>query len=144
MDNELGLHQSDDAGRLGRRRVAAAHSLAHPRAAAAHRISFPPFKFLVEACAGRLNLQAVLQGTNLVRYLKIRATIPGSEQFNSYSSERSFSSKGGVSTRAVTIGGYGEPGTVAPEPEAIVLRIRYPTVLRRERVKFTLKGLDLF
>ena len=52
MDDELaGVYKPVAAGRTGGGGFTAAGSLAHPRPA--RRIAFPPFKFLVEACAGQ-------------------------------------------------------------------------------------------
>ncbi len=91
---------------------------------------------------GQFNLQARLQGSRTVQRLDVRAKIPGNDSFNSYSSERRFNIKGGEATRGLTIQGYGLGDTSSQG--SIVLIVRYPEDLRRERVKINLKGLDLF
>ena len=92
---------------------------------------------------GQINLQARLKGPSTVRRLDVRAKIPGNDQFNSNASERNFSTKAGESTRNLNIEGYGFGDQDAASQGAAVLIIRYPEDLRRERVKFDLKGLDL-
>jgi len=92
---------------------------------------------------GQINIQLRLNGPSTVRCLDVRAKIPGNDQFNSNSSERNFSTKGGESTRTVAIQGYGFGDEETASHGAVVLIVRYPEDLRRERVKFNLKGLDL-
>ncbi len=91
---------------------------------------------------GQMNMQLRLEGLPTVNRLEVRAKVPGNNQFNSYSSERQSGKKNGVTTRTIVLQGYGFPDE-APAPEAVGLTVRYPQDLRRERVKFELKGLDL-
>lgn len=93
---------------------------------------------------GQINIQAHLKGPRTVRRLEVRAQIPGNNQFNSNTSERNFSAKGAESTRNITIQGYGFGDEEASSQEPVVLLIRYPEDLQRERVRFELKSLDLF
>lgn len=91
----------------------------------------------------QFNIQVRLQGPRTVRGMNLRASIPGNDRFNGNSSERNFSTKDGVSTRTLTIQGYSF-GNEDPSLQAsVVLTVRYPEDLRRERIKFKLKGLDL-
>lgn len=92
---------------------------------------------------GQMNLQIRLQGPRTVQRLDVRAKIPGNDNFNSYSSERRFNPKGQEATRTLTISGYGFDNGGFPSPNEIVLVVRYPKDLRREHLKFELKGLDL-
>jgi hypothetical protein len=91
----------------------------------------------------QLNIQATLKGPRTVRGLDIRAKIPGNDRFNSNFSERNFSTKGGESTRTVAIQGYSFGSEDASGQESVVLMVRMPEDLRRERIKFNLKALDL-
>ena len=93
---------------------------------------------------GQVSIQAHLKGPRTVQRLDVRAQIPGNNQFNSNTSERNFSAKGAESTRNINIQGYGFGDGEASSQEPVVLRIRYPEDLQRERVKFELKSLDLF
>jgi hypothetical protein len=92
---------------------------------------------------GQLHVEVRLKGPSTVRRLEVRAKIPGNDQFNSYSSDRNSSTKGGETTRTVNVQGYGFADGDTPVQNSPVLIIRYPEDLRRERVKFNLKGLDL-
>ena len=91
----------------------------------------------------QLNLQARIKGPRTVRRLDIRAKIRGSDHFNSSFSERNFSTKGGESTRTVMLQGYSYSDEHSPVAGSIIVIVRYPEDLRRERVHFELKGLDL-
>lgn len=93
--------------------------------------------------SGQFNLRARLQGPRTVQQLDVRAKIPGNDNFNSYSSDRHFNIKGEEATRTLTISGYGFGGEGALSQGEVVLIVRYPDNLRRERLKFELKGLDL-
>jgi hypothetical protein len=92
---------------------------------------------------GQFNLQASLKGPATVRRLDVRAKISDNNQFNSYSSNRQSSTKNGEMTRTIVVQGYGFGNQDAASQAAMVLVIRYPNDLQRERVKFELKGLDL-
>jgi hypothetical protein len=102
---------------------------------------------------GQVNLTATFKGPKTVEHLDLRANIPGNEHFNSNFNERNSTTKGGTTTRTVNLNGYGErieidsntgtPVSNDGATQAIVLIVRYPDDLRRERVKFNLKGLDL-
>jgi hypothetical protein len=91
----------------------------------------------------QLNIQARIKGPPTVKHLDIQAKIPGTDRFSSSLSERKFSAKGNESTRTIYIQGYGfsDEGHALAGP--FVLVVRYPEDLRRERVNFKLKGLDL-
>jgi len=91
----------------------------------------------------QLNLQARIKGPTTVRRLDIQAKIRGSDDFRSYLSEGNFSTKNGESTRTVAIQGYGFGDDANPEAGSLVVVVRYPEDLRRERLMFELKALDL-
>jgi len=94
----------------------------------------------------QLTLQTQIKGPNTIRRLDIQCKIPGNERFNSNANERKFSAKAGQATRSVTISGYsyGGEGETIKTNAPLSLLVRYPEDLRRERVQFKLKGLDLF
>ena len=91
----------------------------------------------------QLNIQANLKGSHTVRGVNVRAKIPGNDRFSSNFSERNFSAKGGESSRAVAIQGYSFGSEDAAIQEPVALVVRLPEDLRRERIKFPLKALDL-
>jgi len=91
---------------------------------------------------GQMNMQLRLEGPPTVNRLEVRAKVPGDNQFSSYSSERQTGKKSGVTTRTIVLQGYGIADE-APTPEAVRLTVRYPGDMRRERMRFELKGLDL-
>jgi hypothetical protein len=105
----------------------------------------PGAKFVITKFSmknNQLNIQARIKGPDTIRRLDIQAKIPGSDDFSSYLSERNFSAKGGESTRTFSIQGYGNRDD-STSGTPLVLLVRYPEDLRRERVNFKLKGLDL-
>jgi hypothetical protein len=91
----------------------------------------------------QLNVQAQIKGPPTIQRLDIQAKIPGSDGFNSNLSERKFTARNNTSTRSVTIQGYDSAGGNSSDTRQIVIIIRYPQDLKRERVSFKLKGLDL-
>jgi hypothetical protein len=92
----------------------------------------------------QLNIQARIKGPPTVRRLDIQAKIPGLDNFINNLLELNFKTKANESTRTVTIDGYGYGANNGPSTGPVVLMIRYPEDLRRERVNFKLKALDLF
>ncbi len=93
---------------------------------------------------GQFNIQARLQGPRTVQSLDVRAKMPGNDNFNTYSSDRRFTVQGGQATRTLAIQGFGVGDESGSSPASLVLVVRCPQDLRREQVKFELKGLDLF
>jgi hypothetical protein len=91
---------------------------------------------------GQVRLQAQLKGPMTIRRLDVQAKIPGNEQFSSGLSERTFRTHAGQSTRSIMIQGYGFGEDRASEAPTVIV-VRYPEDLRRERVTFKLKSLDL-
>jgi hypothetical protein len=96
---------------------------------------------------GQFSLRARLSGPVAVKRLDFRAKIPDNDQFNSYVSDRESTTKNGQTTRNIDVQGYGIAALGSPDntspATAVVLVVRCPQDLRRERVKFELKGLDL-
>lgn len=91
----------------------------------------------------QVQIQARLKGPKDIRQLELQCQKAGSQQFNSYVNDMNFSTKAGQSTRTINIQGYGfddDNGGAGP----MVLLVRSPDDLRRERVRFSLKDLDLF
>ncbi len=95
------------------------------------------------AKGGQVSLQGKLTGPPTIRRLDLKARTPGSERMNSSLMERSYSAKAGQATRNFSIQSYEfrEEGRV--QGRSVELLVRYPEDLRRERVEFKLKGLDL-
>ena len=91
----------------------------------------------------QLNIQAQIKGPVTIQKLDIQAKIPGSDGFNGYLSERKFTARDNASIRTVGIQGYDSTGGNSPDLRQIVLVIRYPQDLKRERWNFKLKSLDL-
>ena len=91
----------------------------------------------------QLNIQAQIKGPVTIQKLDIQAKIPGSDGFNGYLSERKFTARDNASIRTVGIQGYDSTGGNSPDLRQIVLVIRYPQDLKRERLNFKLKSLDL-
>ena len=104
----------------------------------------PGAKLVVTKLTSRKNqTTAVLEvkGPRSVQSLDFKAKIPGVEQMNSSVSERHFATKAGISTRSLSIQAYsfGEQQGAGP----ILIVVRCPQDLKRERVKFKLSALDL-
>lgn len=92
---------------------------------------------------GRFMLQARLGGPALVNRLELQARIPGNDQFTSFSSNRHAAGKNGQTARRIVLQGYGLGDPAAGSLDSVVLVVRLPEDLQRERVRFELKGLDL-
>ena len=89
-------------------------------------------------------MQVQIKGPATVKDLKVEAKIPGSEERGySNSSETSVKSTGGETTRNLRINASTFDGSGAKSAGPFHLLIRYPQDLKRERVNFKLKGLDL-
>ena len=88
------------------------------------------------------SIQAEIKGPITVKRLDFQTKIPGNSESSHSSNDRRFRTKAGVSTRAIDIQvyNYGDQEPAGP----MVLVVRYPEDLRRERVQFKLTGLDLF
>ena len=91
----------------------------------------------------QLQIQARLKGPKEIRQLELQCQQPGSQSFNTYANEMNFSTRAAESTRTINVQGYGfeEDGAGG---SSIVLVVRSPDDLRRERVRFSLKDIDLF
>jgi hypothetical protein len=91
-----------------------------------------------------LSMQGQIKGPATVKDLKIQVKIPGQEQRNYFNfSGGNVSAKGGETTRGFRINGSVFNANGEKSPGSYQLLIRYPEDLKRERVNFKLKGLDL-
>ncbi len=90
-----------------------------------------------------LQVQARLKGPKEIRQLELQCQKPGSPDFNTHANERNFSTKAGQSTRNINLSGYSF-GDDRNDGGLMVLLVRNPDDLRRERVQFSLKDLDFF
>ncbi len=91
-----------------------------------------------------LSLQGQIKGPATVKNLKVEVKVPGSEQRNYFNfSGGTASTKGGETTRSFRVNGslFNMNGQKTSGPYQLL--IRYPEDLKRERVNFKLKGLDL-
>lgn len=92
----------------------------------------------------QFSMELRLKGPPTVQGLDVQAGLPGNEDFNSNTNERNSNTKGGVTTRSLMLNGFIMSEGNSPALQgSLVLTIRSPQDLRRERVKFNLKGLDL-
>lgn len=91
----------------------------------------------------QFNLHVRLTGPVQIRQIELQAKYSGrySNVANAY--EQSFSTRDGKSTRTLQLNQYsgGNENEDAPMPGIV---LRFPEDQRRERVRFVLKGLDLF
>ncbi|HXR07478.1 MAG TPA: hypothetical protein VN765_09120 [Candidatus Acidoferrum sp.] len=91
-----------------------------------------------------LSLQGQIKGPATVKNLKVQVKVPGSEQRNYFNfSGGNVSTKNGETTRSFRVNGsvFNMNGQKSSGPYQLL--IRYPEDLKRERVNFKLKGLDL-
>jgi len=92
----------------------------------------------------QFSMELRLKGPRTVQGLDVQARLPGNEEFNSNTNERNSTTKGGVTTRSLMLNGFIMSEGNSPAIQgSLVLTIRSPQDMRRERVKFNLKGLDL-
>ena len=90
-------------------------------------------------------IEGEIKGPPSIRQLEVTARVGDSDERSAaHASDRSFTTKDNVSTRKFQLQSYSysEEGQEAGGPLSVV--VRYPEDQKRERVKFTLKGLDLF
>ena len=90
-----------------------------------------------------MQIQAKLKGPKEIRQLELDCQKPGNPEFTTYANDMSFTTKGSESTRTVSVQGYGV-GDDRTDDTPVILLIRHPVDLRRDRVRFILKDLDLF
>jgi hypothetical protein len=88
-------------------------------------------------------IQAQLKGPPTIRQIEIQVKTGAARNSNSHVTERSFKAKGAESTRAINVQAYGynDEGEQMTGPLSFV--VRFPEDQKRERVKFSLKGMDL-
>jgi hypothetical protein len=91
----------------------------------------------------QMTIEAQVSGPSGVRDLDIQCKQPGAQSFNSYANDRrapSSSSSQTTRTLQIQCSSYGDEGL---NPESIILVVRCPDDLRRERVHIKLSNLDL-
>ena len=90
------------------------------------------------------SLQGKITGPEAIRQLDVRFKLPDNERGNSNAYDRNYTVKNGQATRTIQVNSYnyGEGEVTGGTPPALVIRI--PEDARRERVRFTLKDLDLY
>jgi hypothetical protein len=98
----------------------------------------------VSAKGRRVSAQIQITGPPAIQRLDFQARTPGNREGNSYTSDTNFRRKAGQSTRTVSVQTYNyDPEGDATTSGPVTIVVRYPQDLRRDRVRFTLKGLDL-
>jgi hypothetical protein len=105
----------------------------------------PGAKMIITKFTSKKNeytIQAEIKGPPTVKRIDFQTKIPGIDQSNSSSNDRRFNTKAGISTRAIDIRVYNYSDQEPAGP--MVLVVRYPEDLRRERLQIKLTGLDLF
>ena len=101
----------------------------------------------VEAEGGHSNVQGYLaievQGGPEVQTVQFEVVIPGSDRISSYTNMDQTNTKLDVTTRTLLLN-YHEWMDGVLDPDSIVLVIRYPKGIRRERVPLFLEALDMY
>jgi hypothetical protein len=91
----------------------------------------------------QLTITLKVDGPPSIRQLDFKVQLAGEENFTSYASDRNMSGAAKGGTRTVQVQGYA--GNLRTMPaDGVTLVVRYPEELKRERVNFKLKALDLF
>jgi len=90
-----------------------------------------------------LTLDVRIKGPTAIRQLELRAMMSGRGQLHSSESEHNYTANGNESTRTIMIHGYGFDPDHRTGTGSISLLVRSPQDRRRERVRFSLKPLDL-
>jgi hypothetical protein len=93
--------------------------------------------------SSQLMIQAEIKGPPQIRQLEFQCRVPGLKFFTPNVSESRFSARGDQSARSLQIQGYGVNVPAGSLKQTLTLQVRYPTELRRERVRFTVRGIDL-
>ena len=88
-------------------------------------------------------VQARFTGPPAIRQLELQARDGGAPNSNSWMNERDFKNKGAESTRSFILQTYRMSDDGQPLEGAPSLVVRFPEDQKRERVRFSLKGLDL-
>ena len=105
----------------------------------------PGAKMIITKFTSKKNeytIQAEIKGPPTVKRIDFQTKIPGIDESNSSSNDRRLNTKAGISTRVIDIRVYNYSDQEPAGP--MVLVVRYPQDLRRERVQIKLTGLDLF
>jgi hypothetical protein len=88
----------------------------------------------------QITIQADLKGPRAIRQLDLQCRIPGIKNLNSHVSEGQTTD----TSRSVNIMVYSYGAEDDISLDNVTLTVRYPEEVRRERVQFTLRGLDIF
>ncbi len=88
-------------------------------------------------------LQAQIKGPPAIRQLDVQVKTGDRQNSNSSLPERSFKTKGAESTRSFTLRTPGFDANGGELQGTVSIVVRHPVDQKRERVKFTLKGMDL-
>jgi len=106
----------------------------------------PGTKMVIEKLSAKdrqYSLEAKLTGPAAIQNLEVNLSLPGNDQFNSNSFDRSTRVTGKQATRTIQITGFTFTEGNDSSTNSLLLKVRFPQDLQRSRVKFDLKGLDL-
>ena len=94
----------------------------------------------------QMQIACAVTGPAAIRQLDFKLKVPGAERFgeNSNLSRDTTTGTGDQLTRTVTIMCYLFSPTGGEPPLPSALAVRLPEDMKRERIKFTLKALDLY
>ncbi len=85
-----------------------------------------------------------ITGPAIVKQLDLQLTLPGIEHMSCNPNSDRSKADGQQTTRTVTLNYYFFGAKGAPNLDQLALEVRLPDEVRRERIRFTLKGLDIF
>jgi hypothetical protein len=107
----------------------------------------PGAKLIIKKVGGRKPqrmIEATLEGPSAVSQVELKVKTTTRRGGNSSMSERRSSTSGNKTTRAITVHSYEfQMGPGENKPGPLVLIVRYPQDVKRERVQFKLTALDL-
>lgn len=90
-------------------------------------------------------IEGEIKGPPSIRQLEVTARVGDSDQRSmAHASERGFTTKDNLSTRKFQLQSYSYSEDGEGAAGSLTIVVRFPEDQKRERVKFTLKGLDLF
>ena len=92
----------------------------------------------------RGTLAVRVEGPADVRRLDFQVKIPGSQHSSAHPMQQNEKTENNLTVRTLTLSyyGYDSRGQMSGAPPSLL--VRFPEEIKRERVKFTLKALDLF
>lgn len=93
---------------------------------------------------GQQNLVGKITGPVGIRQLDVNFKVPDENRGNSNSNDTNYNVKNGLATRTIQVTSYNFEAEEKGDSPPPVLVVRLPEDAHRERVRFVLKGLDLY